>query len=34
MQLVVRRGLVLALAGAFIGIGTAIGVTRLIAATL
>jgi len=34
MRLVVRRGLVLALAGAVIGIGTAIAVTRLMAALL
>jgi len=34
MRLVVRRGLVLALAGAIIGIGTAIAVTRLMAALL
>jgi predicted permease len=34
MRLVVRRGLVLALAGAVIGIGTAIAVTRLMATML
>jgi ABC-type antimicrobial peptide transport system permease subunit len=34
MRLVVRRGLALALAGAVIGIGTAIAVTRLMAAML
>jgi ABC-type antimicrobial peptide transport system permease subunit len=34
MRLVVRRGLLLALAGALIGIGTAMAVTRLMAAML